>query len=470
MALAIATGFVVDDAIVVIENVSRHLEAGMQPLAAALQGAKEISFTVVSMSVSLVAVFIPLLLMSGVVGRLFREFSVTLSVAIGVSMVVSLTTTPMMCAALLRPRDEQKHNWFYRVTERGFDSILKFYSWSLSRVLHHEVLVLTVTLATIGLTAFLYIYIPRGYFPQQDTTGRLNGSITADQATSFQSMNRLLTRFVTTVQKDKSVAGVIAFCGGRGTTNGGQMFITLKPAAAGGDGMTELVMGRLRKSLANIPGATPCIYRRFKTCTQGGKRSAARFINTHFRGMMLQELLGWAPKMTAKLQKLPGLVDVNSDQQNKGLTASLNIDRQTASRLGITAQAIDAVLYDAFGQRQVSGDVHTVESVSRRHGGRSDVLAESGRAKIYLCQSEQWSSGPAERVLQLWNFDPAAHDQPSGPISVRDNLVQSGAGDRAGDGDFGNSGGAASNGVCPPRFMAFLRDQHKRIRIRSPTN
>ncbi len=255
MALAIATGFVVDDAIVVIENVSRHLEAGMQPLEAALQGASEISFTVMSMSISLVAVFIPLLLMSGIVGRLFREFAVTLSAAIGVSMVVSLTATPMMCATMLRARDQQKHGFFYRVTEKGFQRMLDFYGWTLARVLRHEAITLTVMVLTMGLTVFLYFRIPKGFFPQQDTTGRLTGSVTADQATSFQAMSRLLQRFVSVVQKDKMVTGVIAFCGGRGTTNTANMFVTLKSMEEGGEGATK-VMDRLRPKLAAIPGAT----------------------------------------------------------------------------------------------------------------------------------------------------------------------------------------------------------------------
>jgi multidrug efflux pump len=352
MALAIATGFVVDDAIVVIENVSRHLEAGMKPMQAALQGASEISFTVMSMSISLVAVFIPLLLMSGIVGRLFREFAVTLSAAIGVSMVVSLTTTPMMCAALLRAKDEQKHGFFYRVTEKGFQWMLDGYAWTLSRVLRHEAITLTIMVLTMLLTVFLYFEIPKGFFPQQDTAGRLTGSVTADQATSFQAMSRLLDRYVAVIQKDKMVTGVIAFCGGgRGTTNTANMFITLKSMEEGGEVATK-VMDRLRPKLAAIPGATLYL-QPVQDLRLGGRQSNALYQYT-LQGDDVDELLGWAPKVFAKVQKLPGLVDVNSDQQNHGLTSSLVIDRQTASRLGVTPEAIDAVLYDAFGQRQVS--------------------------------------------------------------------------------------------------------------------
>jgi multidrug efflux pump len=266
-------------------------------------------------------------------------------------MVVSLTATPMMCATMLRARDEQKHGFFYRVTERGFQKMLDAYEWTLSRVLRHEIITLTVMALTVALTVYLYFIIPTGFFPQQDTSGRLTGSVTADQATSFQAMDRLLQRYVAVIQKDKMVTGVIAFCGGRGTTNTASMFVTLKSIEQGGEVATK-VMDRLRPKLAVIPGATLYL-QPVQDLRIGGRQSNALYQYT-LQGDDVDELLSWAPKVLQKVQKLPGLVDVNSDQQNRGLTSSLTIDRQTASRLGVTAEAVDNVLYDAFGQRQVS--------------------------------------------------------------------------------------------------------------------
>ncbi len=351
MALAIATGFVVDDAIVVIENVTRHLEAGMNPMAAALLGAKEISFTVLSMSTSLVAVFIPLLLMSGLVGRLFREFAVTLSVAIGISLLVSLTTTPMMCAILLRPHDHQRHGRLYQFSERGFQWILARYESALRVVLRHSALTLTVTLSTIALTVFLYFVVPTGLFPQQDT-GRLSGALQADQDTSFQSLNQMLVRFATAAAKDKDVQDVIASAGGgRGAVNNGQMFITLKPLGERKDDVTH-VIDRMRNELGQIPGAT-LFLQAVQDLRIGGRSSNAQFQYT-LQADNVDDLTKWVPKMQEEISKLPGLADVSSDQQNHGLEASLTIDRATAARLGITPQQIDSVLYDAFGQAEVS--------------------------------------------------------------------------------------------------------------------
>jgi multidrug efflux pump len=352
MALTIATGFVVDDAIVVIENVSRHLEEGLAPLQAALRGAKEIGFTVVSISVSLVAVFIPILLMGGIIGRLFREFAVTLTMAIVISMVVSLTTTPMMCAALLRSRNQEKHGRVYTANERLFDWILRRYETSLGWVLRHQPLVLLVTLLTMGATGYIYVKIPKGFFPQQDT-GRINGSIQGDQDVSFQEMRGRITQLAKLVVEDPAVDSVMAFNGGGlgRPLNTGNMFMTLKPLAERNI-RADQVIGRLRAKLARIPAVT--LYMQpVQDLRVGGRSSNAQYQYT-LQSDSVQDLLVWGPRMLAKLRTVSGLLDVNSDQQNKGLQAGLVIDRATAARLGITAAMIDNTLYDAFGQRQVS--------------------------------------------------------------------------------------------------------------------
>ena len=348
MALTVATGFVVDDAIVVIENVSRHLEQGLGPMAAAVAGAREIGFTVVSISLSLVAVFIPILLMGGIVGRLFREFAVTLSVAILVSMVVSLTTTPMMCARLLRT--EVAHGRLYRASERGFDRILAFYRRSLEAVLRHERLMLVVTLITMAATGYLYVTIPKGFFPQQDT-GRLTGSIQADQDTSFQAMRQRVSQFVDIARQDPAVDSVLAYVGGGGIQNSARMFINLK-ALDQRDGDATTIIGRIRAKAARVPGATLYL-QSVQDLRIGGRASAAQYQYT-IQSESVQALNTWAPRLYAALRTLPELADVNSDLFTKGLEASLTIDRDSASRLGITPQAIDDALADAFGQRPVS--------------------------------------------------------------------------------------------------------------------
>jgi multidrug efflux pump len=344
MALTIATGFVVDDAIVVVENITRHVESGLAPLEAALRGAREIGFTVMSISVSLVAVFIPILLMGGLVGRLFREFAVTLSVAIAVSLAISLTATPMMSARLLKPvaRDSDRK-------PRLFDRVIRGYERSLQWVLRHQPLMLAVTLATMVATVFLYAHIPKGFFPQQDS-GRLSGTIQADQDTSFQAMEQKLQRFVDTVQRDPDVESANGFLGG-GLTNNGRMFVSLKPKEDR-KLTADQIIARLRGKLAHVPGAT-LVLQPVQDVRTGGRASAAQYQYT-LQGDDAAELLRWAPRLLQKLKGLRELVDVNSDQQNRGLQASLEIDRATASRLGITPQTIDNTLYDAFGQRQVS--------------------------------------------------------------------------------------------------------------------
>jgi multidrug efflux pump len=368
MALTVATGFVVDDAIVVIENITRHLERGMEPMEAALLGAREIGFTVVSISLSLVAVFIPMLLMGGIVGRLFREFAVTLSVAIAVSLLVSLTATPMMCARLLRPHAEEKHGRFYRTSERAFAWILERYRRSLGWVLAHQRLTLAVTLATMAASVLLYVRIPKGFFPQQDT-GRVNGVIVADQDTSFQSMQPKLAAFMTTVRQDPAVENAAGFLGG--SANTGRFFAALKPKGER-DETNDQVIARLRGKLAHVPGATLYL-QAVQDVNMGGRFVAAQYQYT-LQGDDPRELFEWAPRVYERLRTLPELADVNSDQQNRGLQATLEIDRATASRLGVTPQAIDDTLYDAFGQRQVStlytplNQYHVVMEVDPRFG------------------------------------------------------------------------------------------------------
>ncbi len=380
MALTIATGFVVDDAIVVIENITRYLEEGLSPLEAALRGAREIGFTVVSISVSLVAVFIPILLMQGIVGRLFREFAVTLSVAIAVSLVVSLTTTPMMCAQLLRSRDNRKRGWLYRLSERGFDGILHFYEKTLSVVLRHPLATMLIMLATVGLNVYLYIVIPKGFFPQQDT-GRLTGTIIADQNASSQSVQRMLLQFATVTGNDPAVDNVIGFTGGSGggggTQNTGRMFATLKPLGER-KLSADQVIARLRGKLAKIPGATLYL-QAVQDLRVGGRPSSTQYQYT-LQGNDLKDLTQWAPRVMRTMQMLPGLVDVVSDQQNNGLETDLTIDRATAARMGLSAQSIDDALYDAFGQRQVStmytqlNQYHVVMEVDPRFSRNPESL------------------------------------------------------------------------------------------------
>jgi multidrug efflux pump len=349
MALAICTGFVVDDAIVVIENITRYLEAGDSPMQAALKGSREIGFTVLSMSVSLIAVFIPLLMMGGIVGRLFREFAVTLSVAIAVSLCVSLTTTPMMCAKFLKPEHEKKHGKLYQASERVFQWALNGYGNGLRWVLRHQPLMLVITAATICLSVYLYIVIPKGFFPQQDT-GRMSGSILGQQDLSFPAMQQKLKQYTDIVMSDPAVASMSANTGG-GAENTGRMNVDLKPLSVRKITVDQ-VIARLRPRLAVVPGAT-LFFRANQDITVGGRFSNSQYQYT-LESENLADLQQWAPRVEAALRRLPRLRDVNSDQQTRGLQASLVIDRDTASRLGIAPAAIDNTLYDAFGQRQVS--------------------------------------------------------------------------------------------------------------------
>lgn len=382
MALAIATGFVVDDAIVVIENISRHLEKGATPLQASIQGAQEIGFTVLSISVSLVAVFIPILLMGGIVGRLFREFAVTLSVAIGVSLLVSLTATPMMCATLLKGASEQRHGRLFRASERVFAWILLGYERTLSFVLRHQRTTLLVTLSTVGFTIYLYVIIPKGFFPQQDT-GRLTGSILADQDTSFQAMQQFLARFAAIVGEDPAVDGVTAFTGGgpggggSSAANTARMFVKLKPLWERGMSADE-VIARIRGKASKIAGAG-LVLQAVQDLRVGGRASSAQFQFT-LQGDNLKDLNEWGPKVLRELRNQPGLVDITTDQQNRGLQSSLAIDRLVAARLGISTQTIDDTLYDAFGQRIVStmykplNQYRVVMEVDAEFAGNPDAL------------------------------------------------------------------------------------------------
>ena len=349
MALIIATGFVVDDAIVVLENSSRHIEAGMAPKEAALIGAREVGFTVLSMSLSLIAVFIPILLMGGIVGRYFREFAITLSVAILVSLALSLSTTPMMCSRLLRPKSERRQSRLYTWSERGFGSMLSGYKKSLAWVLEHGGVVMLILLATIVLNGVLYYYIPKGFFPQQDT-GRLIGNIQADQAISFQAMRSKLADFVEIVRNDPAVDNVVAFTGGQ-QRNTGSMFVALKPLSQRKESADQVV-ARLRVKLAKEPGAN-LFLNPVQDIRVGGRQSNATYQYT-LQADDLADLRAWEPRIRQAMSELPELVDVNTDAQDKGLQTSLIIDRDTASRLGISPQLIDATLNDAFGQRQVS--------------------------------------------------------------------------------------------------------------------
>jgi multidrug efflux pump len=348
--MAIAAGFVVDDAIIVLENVSRHIEAGMGRIDAALQGAREVGFTVVSMSLSLIAVFIPILLMSGIVGRLFREFAVTLSIAILISMVVSLTTTPMMCAYVLRPHSDRPPGRFFRWNERGFAALQRWYGNSLRLVLRHPLLTMLVFLATVILNIHLYVTIPKGFFPQQDT-GRIVGGIRADQSISFQAMRRKFRQFMQIIREDPAIESVAGFTGGF-STNSGFVFATLKPLSERKISADQ-VIARLRPKLAQVPGAN-LFLAAVQDIRVGGRQSNAQYQFT-LQADSLPDLYEWGPKLVEALRQDQSVItDVDSDQQQRGLQVNLTIDRDAAARLGVSTRSISSTLYDAFGQRQVS--------------------------------------------------------------------------------------------------------------------
>jgi multidrug efflux pump len=351
MALTISTGFVIDDAIVVMENISRYLEQGMKPIEAALAGAREVGFTVLSITVSLLAVFIPILMMGGIIGRLFREFSVTLSVALLISMVLSLTTTPMLCAYLLKSEHEVTHGRLYRLSERGFTLLLRGYERSLSWVLRsHAALVLLLLLVTIALNGYFIYRVPKGFFPQQDT-GVLTGGLQGPQDISFTRMQAALNQAVAIVRADPAVENVVGFTGGQGSTNSGFLFIALKPLNERKAGATE-ILDRLRPKLARIREAQT-----FLTAAQdlrvGGRQSNAQFQYT-LQADSVDNLKRWEPQLEREIKQLPGVVDVNSDLQSGGLEAYLNYDRPTAARLGITPRTIDDTLNNLYSQALAS--------------------------------------------------------------------------------------------------------------------
>ena len=350
MALTIATGFVVDDAIVVIENITRYIEQGMPPTQAALKGAREIGFTVLSISLSLVAVFIPILMMGGIVGRLFREFAVTLSVAILVSLLVSLTTTPMMCSRLLKHIPEEQHNRMFRLSERFFQWVLGTYERTLGWVLEHSTLTLAVLAITIGVNIYLLNIVPKGFFPQQDN-GTVFGGIQGPQDTSFQAMQVAVQRIVDVVKTDPAVENVMAFTGGGGATNSGFIFLGLKPLQERKVNAGQ-VIDRLRPKLMALPGANTFM-QAGQDLRIGGRQSSAQYQYT-IQSDNLQDLVQWGPVLLQQMRKMRILTDVNTDQQNSGLQMTLVYDRATASRLGITPQMLDTSLYQAFGQAQVS--------------------------------------------------------------------------------------------------------------------
>ena len=352
MALTISTGFVVDDAIVVMENISRHIEDGMEPFAATLRGAREIGFTVMTISMSLIAVFIPLILMGGIVGRLFREFSITLSTAILVSMVISLTTTPMMCAHLLKSERNRKHGRFYNQSERFFAWILNIYRRSLRWMLDNPVLVLTALGLTIALNVVIAYKIPKGFFPQQDT-GALQGAMRGPQDASYPAMNATLLQVQRAIMKDPAVQNVIGFTGGGGATNTGGVFVILKPLNQRGpnSGAAD-VINRLRRPLNQITGAS-IFLQASQDLRIGGRGSNAGYQYT-IQADNLDDLQTWGPKLLTEMAKLPGFQDVSSDQQNGGLNQMMTYDRITAARLGQTASSLDSALYSEFGQSQVS--------------------------------------------------------------------------------------------------------------------
>ncbi len=367
MALTISTGFVVDDAIVVIENVSRYLEQGMQPTQAAFKGAREVGFTVLSISISLVAVFTPILLMGGIVGRLFREFAVTLSSAILVSLAISLTTTPMMCARLLRPTRASKKpsdvaaantatqrlGYSGRIAQLGenaFAWMSESYRRSLQIVLRHPAITLAVLIATIAATGYLFVTVPKGFFPLQDN-GTVFGGMQGSQDASFQAMQQAALRVNDTIKIDPAVSSVVTFVGGNGATNSGFVYVALKPLEERKISSSQ-VINRLRPKLAGVPGAMTFL-QAGQDLRIGGRQSNAQYQYT-IQSENPSDLVKWGPIVLAEMRKLAGFTDVNSDQQNAGLQASLSYDRQTAARLGISAQMLDDTLYDAFGQRQVS--------------------------------------------------------------------------------------------------------------------
>src|SRR5690348_7175124 len=403
MALTIAVGFVVDDAIVMLENITRYIEEGEKPFAAALRGAREIGFTIVSISISLVAVLIPLLLMGGIIGRLFREFAVTLAMTIFVSMIVSLTLTPMMASRFLRAHHETKHGRFYQWSENAFDAMLRTYERGLDLALRWKFTTLMIFFATLGLSIYLFVIIPKGFFPQQDV-GLITATSEANQDISFADMKRHQEALGKIVMADPDVATIAMNVGGSGRAgNNGNMYITLKPRSQR-KASAQQIIARLRPQLDKVEGA-----RLYMQAAQdvrlGGRPTRTQFEFT-LQDANLAELNQWAPKILAKMQTLPELRDVATDQQSNGTTLTLNINRDTASRYGITPQLIDDTLYDAFGQRQVTqyftqlNSYHVILEILPELQGSLDTLA-----KIYVRSPSTGEQVPLS-TFATWTSDP----------------------------------------------------------------
>ena len=451
MAMTIAAGFVVDDAIIVLENIQRHIEAGMSRMDAALLGAREVGFTVVSMSISLIAVFIPILLMGGIVGRLFREFALTLSIAILISMVISLTTTPMMCAYILKPprregeaEEEKKPNRIAVAAERVFGAVQSFYGRSLGWVLRHPRMTMVVFLGTVLLNVHLYASIPKGFFPQQDT-GRIVAGIRADQSISFQAMRRKFRQFVAIVRDDPAIENVVGFTGGF-QTNSGFLFATLKPLSER-NVSADQVITRLRAKVSQVAGAN-LFMQAVQDIRVGGRQSNSQYQFT-LQADSLPDLYTWGPKLVAALQKDTSIVtDVDSDQQQRGLQVNLSIDRDAASRLGVDTRSISATLYDAFGQRQVStiynalNQYHVVMEVSPDNWENPESLKE-----IYVSTSGGSISG-AQATQAVVTVAPAASSSASGTTASTSNAAAAAVANQRTNAIAVSGRGSASTGAA----------------------
>lgn len=389
MALIIATGFVVDDAIVVVENVTRHIEKGTPRLEAAIKGAGEVGFTVVSISVSLIAVFLPILFMGGIVGRIFREFAVVLAITIGISLLVSLATTPMMCSRLLSKHPERKQGRFMALADGAFNRLHGGYGRTLDVALRHPRLVMLTLAGVVALNVYLFVVVPKGLFPQSDT-GRMNGTIQGDQSISFQAMSEKLKQFAKILQADPAVAHVAGFTGGR-QTNGGNFYVSLKPLDERKISVDQVIQ-RLRARMSEIAGARLYL-QAVQDITVGGRQSGAQYQFT-LQSQDPEVLQMWATRLADELQKSNELADVNSDQQNAGLSVNLVLDRDNISRFGLTPSAIDNTLYDAFGQRQVStiynplNQYHVVMEVAPEYGEGPSALDD-----VYISSAPANASG-----------------------------------------------------------------------------
>ena len=434
MALTISTGFVVDDAIVVMENITRHLESGMPPFNAALVGAREIGFTVFSISMSLIAVFIPILMMGGIIGRLFREFAVTLSVAILVSMVISLTTTPMMCAHLLKHQEkDEKHNAFYRASEKFFSWLLSVYRHSLAWVLDNPVLILLVLALTIALNVVVIYRIPKGFFPQQDT-GAIVGGVQGPQDASFPFMNYSVQQLMKIIKANPAVAHANAYTGGNGSSNGGFIYVALKPLGKGPGKRTDSAMqviNELRGPMNRLPVASAFL-QPVQDLRIGGRSSSALYQYT-IQSDNIPDLAKWGPILLTNMRKLPGLQDVNTDQQNGGLEQMLTYDRVTAARLGQTPQTLDSSLYSAFGQSEVSviytqlNQYYVVLEVAPQYWpspeGLKDIWLNTGGSAAATGIN---AISPLATMTTSTDQHHASAGEPHGTVPFGDGIVQSG--------------------------------------------